>query len=339
MTNNLFLLYFVFLNILIFFQFKNLAKILNIYDLPDERKLHKNKTPLLGGLILVINLILFSILFFLKKYDAGIFFDNLSYSNYLIFLFATFEIFLLGLFDDKYNLNPNLKLFFLIVVISLTLLFDNSLIIENLIFSFTDLNIFLSKYSFAFTLLCFLLYMNACNMYDGINLQTASYNLILLFYFMVIGITDGFLNFLIIFLILIFILNKNGKIFMGDSGVYSISFIMGYIVIKIYNFENILTSDLIFILMMVPGIDMFRLFILRILNKKNPFAPDRNHIHHLLLNRFSYIQTLIILNFLIIYPLMLSVIGIQKQIIILIYVINYVFLIFFLKKQKFKNDS
>ena len=41
--------------------------------------------------------------------------------------------------------------------------------------------------------------------------------------------------------------------------------------------------------MMVPGVDMFRLFLMRILSKKNPFSPDRNHIHHLLLNKiFKY---------------------------------------------------
>ena len=41
----------------------------------------------------------------------------------------------------------------------------------------------------------------------------------------------------------------------------------------------------IFIIMMVPGLDMFRLFIQRLLNK-NPFG-DRNHIHHLLLKSMA----------------------------------------------------
>ena len=42
--------------------------------------------------------------------------------------------------------------------------------------------------------------------------------------------------------------------------------------------------------MMVPGIDMFRLFILRLYNKKIPFSPDREHVHHLLLNKFSNLK-------------------------------------------------
>ena len=40
--------------------------------------------------------------------------------------------------------------------------------------------------------------------------------------------------------------------------------------------------------MLIPGIDMFRLFILILKNKKNPFSPDRNHIHHLLQNNLGY---------------------------------------------------
>ena len=40
----------------------------NVFDYPNERKLHKHKTPLLGGLIIIINLLLFSALYFLSQY-------------------------------------------------------------------------------------------------------------------------------------------------------------------------------------------------------------------------------------------------------------------------------
>ena len=126
---------------------------------------------------------------------------------------------------------------------------------------------------------------------------------------------------------------------MGDSGVYLISFIMGYILVKIYNFDNKLTSDLIFVLMMVPGIDMFRLFIIRILNKKNPFSPDRKHIHHLLLNKFSSLKTLVILNILILYPIILTLVKFTKFVIILIFLFQYIVLIFYLEKKIIKNDN
>jgi hypothetical protein len=42
--------------------------------------------------------------------------------------------------------------------------------------------------------------------------------------------------------------------------------------------------------MLVPGLDLFRLFFERIIKGKNPFFPDRNHIHHLLLKKMSYLK-------------------------------------------------
>ena len=180
MINNFFLSYFVFLNLLIFFNFQKISKLLNIYDLPNERKLHKNKTPLLGGFIIIINLLLFLILYFFGLYYESQFHYFFSKNELIIFFLASLLIFFLGSFDDKFNLNPNLKLLFLTIIISLTLLFDNSIVINNLNFSFINQDISLGKYSFVFTLLCFLLFINACNMFDGTNLQSASYFIIVI---------------------------------------------------------------------------------------------------------------------------------------------------------------
>ena len=57
--------------------------------------------------------------------------------------------------------------------------------------------------------------------------------------------------------------------------------------------------------MLIPGIDLMRLFFLRILKKTSPFKGDKNHIHHYLIKKYSpliavaIIQTLIWLPFLI----------------------------------------
>ena len=54
---------------------------------------------------------------------------------------------------------------------------------------------------------------------------------------------------------------------------------------------------------MLPGIDMFRLFIERLINKQNPFKPDRNHFHHLLQKKISNIKLLFFYFGLIVFPL------------------------------------
>ena len=47
-----------------------------------------------------------------------------------------------------------------------------------------------------------------------------------------------------------------------------------------YNNNLIIYSDAIYLIMYLPGIELMRLYIFRVLNKKSPFEPDRNHLHH-----------------------------------------------------------
>ena len=114
---------------------------------------------------------------------------------------------------------------------------------------------------------------------------------------------------------------------MGDSGVFLCSFVLAYFMVKNYNINIIDYSDKIFILMMVPGIDMFRLFMFRILNKKNPFKPDNSHIHHILLRKFTYLQTILIIFLLVNVPIILSFFDVSSLFIILSFLFSYFFLI------------
>ena len=75
--------------------------------------------------------------------------------------------------------------------------------------------------------------------------------------------------------------------FLGDSGTYTLAFIISYIIIKSHNIEEIYPEE-IFIILSLPGLDMLRLFILRIFKGKNPFHSDRNHIHHLILKNIIH---------------------------------------------------
>ena len=271
---------FISTNILILISYNYLAKIVNVYDFPNKRKIHKIKTPLIGGIILLVNFILLIILLetgVISSLTLSNIFENKF--NYFLFSLSIILIFLIGFIDDKIDINPNLKLVCLFLIIFFVQFLDNSILITEIRFSFTNNLIYLGKYSFLFTALCFLLFINACNMFDGINLQSCLYYLILSLYLITLDSHNLFLIVMIISIFIICILNSKGKIFMGDSGVFLCSFVLAYFMVKNYNINIINYSDKIFILMMVPGIDMFRLFMFRILNKKNPFKPDNSHIH------------------------------------------------------------
>jgi UDP-GlcNAc:undecaprenyl-phosphate GlcNAc-1-phosphate transferase len=74
---------------------------------------------------------------------------------------------------------------------------------------------------------------------------------------------------------------------LGDNGSFLIGFVIAFIVISNNSTANYLTGEKIFLLMFLPGIDMFRLFVERLINKKNPFIADSSHVHHLFIKKFS----------------------------------------------------
>ena len=163
---------------------------------------------------------------------------------------------------------------------------DESLIIKEVTF-FGYNTIELHGFSKPFSILCFLLFLNALNMYDGINLQVAAYSIILFIIFILKGININF-NIIIIFSLILFAyFNYKNKCFLGDSGSNILFFIISCTVIKNYNLNNNFQIEEIFILMFLPGLDMFRLFLLRLIKGLNPFKADNNHIHHMLLKLFK----------------------------------------------------
>ena len=92
----------------------------------------------------------------------------------------------------------------------------------------------------------------------------------------------------IIIILFIFFFNISNKIFLGDSGIYILSIILSSSLIYEHNIQkNIIFADEIFFLLLLPGLDLLRLTFKRLLNFKNPFFGDREHIHHLLINNYS----------------------------------------------------
>ena len=103
---------FIPINFLILASYNSLAKYIDLYDFPNKRKIHKIKTPLIGGVILVINFIFLLILLEFGVIDKSSIGDIFSDEyKYYIFLFSGLLIFLIGIYDDKLDINTNLKLF------------------------------------------------------------------------------------------------------------------------------------------------------------------------------------------------------------------------------------
>ena len=147
---------------------------------------------------------------------------------------------------------------------------------------------------------------------------------------------------LIACLIYVLYLNLNKNIFLGDSGSLFLGCLFGFNLIYNYNLEisNIrYPVENIFIVLMLIGLDMLRVFIIRIFNKKNPFLPDRTHLHHLLLQQKIKLNiVLMIFFFLILLPIIINqFLNFSKIKIILFYIFFYCIFIIMLKKKSFNN--
>jgi UDP-N-acetylmuramyl pentapeptide phosphotransferase/UDP-N-acetylglucosamine-1-phosphate transferase len=82
------------------------------------------------------------------------------------------------------------------------------------------------------------------------------------------------------------------KIFMGDTGSLLLGLINSILVIKFINIAGSPVSTfpieaapaIGFAVLMIPLFDTLRIFAIRILDRRSPFSPDRNHVHHFLLD-------------------------------------------------------
>ncbi len=176
--------------------------------------------------------------------------------------------------------------------------------------------------------------MNAFNMFDGINLQSSSYALFVFCNFLIFFSDTLIIKILIIALMFFIFLNITNRSFLGDSGTLLLAFVISYFFIKMYNMGYINYADNIILYMLIPGLDLIRLFILRIIEKRNPLSSDRMHIHHLLSKKYTQTKTLIIIFLLICFPIVLDYLGLNSVLIIFITISAYSTLMLYISERR-----
>lgn len=327
------------ISVLIFFiLYKNknfITKKFNLIDHPyKNKKLHKTKTPLIGGLLIFICVA------YLIVIDQ-LFIINTNFIAKIITILL--PVFIIGLLDDVYNLSPAKKIIFLSSLILLFLYFNKDFLLKELYFDdFKKTYLLNDTLSFFITTFCLLLLINAFNMSDGINGLAHSISilwLIILIVFFGLNITFYFIT-LIIFLS--FVLNYQGKYFLGNSGSLFISSFIGLLTIYLYNFnlntKNLFSVEKIILIFLIPGLDMLRLFILRLSNKKSPFLGDLDHFHHLLISNLHLHKVIIYYLLLVLWPfIFVEFYKIKYFFIFLLQSIIFFFLVSLFKNSKFKN--
>ena len=194
--------------------------------------------------------------------------------------------------------------------------------------------------------MCLLTLCNAFNLIDGINglaigviiIWFVSYLVIFDYQFSIIDDSNSqiFFGIIILNLFFIFVWNVNGSYFLGDSGSLFLSYLFGMIIIKTINdnysmqliINSFVSAEQILILFLIPFLDMLRVMLSRITNKKNPFSGDRNHFHHYILNFVSNKKYVIwIYFFYVISPIALSLIFKDTKIELIIIISTLFYLV------------
>lgn len=330
---NYILLFSLFSFFIIFFKKDKITKKLGIIDKPDKkRKLHKKETSTIAGILLGVLLIPF---FLILK-------ELYQVNNSLIF-FSIMYVFVLaisGIFDDIKNISANQKFIIFIISTFILILLNESLVVEKIYFEYFDKYIYLFGTSIIFTVFCIILLINSFNLIDGKNGIFLSYIafLFIIFFFQ----NNIYFKIYIILIFILIIFNVQGKFFSGNSGTNIGSAFFAIITLYYYNTKqimpisgNILTAEIIFLIFIIPGIDMLRVFAERFAKKKHPFAPDNNHLHHLMCNIINEKIVFIPYSILFSLPYITSlVITIENLYIISIYILIYLLILIYLKKIK-----
>jgi UDP-N-acetylmuramyl pentapeptide phosphotransferase/UDP-N-acetylglucosamine-1-phosphate transferase len=266
-----------------------IAKGKKLYDEPDDkRKLHKQPIPSLGGLGMFIGFIMSVLLTINFSSEAP---------EFQYYIAAFLLIFFLGIKDDIMVLSPTKK-FVGQVVAAVILVFKANLVITNMggFMGFHHMN---TACSYSLTIFSVVVIINAFNLIDGVDGLAGSLGLIssLVFgaYFLLnqnipyAVLAFSFAGSLIAFLKYNF---HPATIFMGDTGSLTIGLVNSILVIKFietagtYTFYPVSSAPAIgFGILLLPLMDTLRVFAVRIIHGRSPFSPDRNHIHHLLLNK------------------------------------------------------
>ena len=308
----------------------------NYQNNTEEVRLSKRNVPPLGGIAIALSFLLSVRL--LGQAD----------SNFITIGLFGVAIALLGAFDDFFNLNWKIKLFFQILFVTVPIsLLNVFLNFESMIGIDLNnsLNIFIST--------CWIvLLINSINFIDnmdglavvitgGISIQIV----ILTYIFSQNKLTD--ISIILLFTMLgFFVFNfPPAKLYLGDSGSLFIGFLLGFISILFTwnNADNQILSYVISPIVLfftIPLLDFFVIMHYRISNKLSPTTGGTDHIsHRLLALRFSEKKVLFlffiysVINFILIICFVILE-GWLSVFSFLLYVVQLIAMFNYLKKLK-----
>ena len=253
-----------------------LAPLIGAIDLPDARKVHTLAIPRIGGIAMIMGVIV-PVLFWLPL-------DQKHISLLLAFSVLLF----FGLWDDRSNLHYRIKFLGQLLAVIIMVL-GGDVVIRNMPFLDQPLPDFIA---IPFTVFALVGITNAINLSDGLDGLAGGTTLLSFCMIAFMGFQSGNPDLVILCMavagaIMGFLRHNTypARVFMGDTGSQFLGFSAGVFVIILSQTVNLAMSPVIPLLLLgLPILDTFAVMAQRIYEKRSPFSPDKNHIHHKLLS-------------------------------------------------------
>jgi UDP-N-acetylmuramyl pentapeptide phosphotransferase/UDP-N-acetylglucosamine-1-phosphate transferase len=230
-----------------------------------------DEVPLSGGIIFLLSILIF--------YEPEFF-------QFRIILLA---IFLIGMFSDINFISSPIKRITLQIMVISVFLYVIPTYIHSVRWDFFDYYLQNSYLGYFFTLLCLTVLINGSNFMDGLNIFVVGYFLIVTY--LMFNLSNDFnlnLDFYLIkivlaILLVIFVFNFFGLLFLGDGGAYLISFVLGYTLINFSNDNNEFVSPYFTACMLwYPAYENLFSITRKKINNKSATKADKTHLHQLL---------------------------------------------------------
>lgn len=273
---------------------KKVAVYLKVYAEENERTVHKGKVARIGGVAIFVSFIV-SMAISVDIFSNGI--DSMIQS----LLISCCIIFIGGLIDDMMDLHPIVKFGFqAIAAINLIWFGGVELGVIHLPFGII---IDMGVVSFVISFFWIVGITNAVNLIDGLDGLAGGVSSIILFTIAAISFIDGrYLDVGMLSLLLagatlgFLVFNIHpASIFMGDCGALFLGFFIASISLMGFKSSTFITLGFPILLLAVPIIDTVSAMLRRILRGQSIAHADKNHLHHVLKNRFGHRKTVFII--------------------------------------------
>jgi len=269
---------------LFIWQFIPLAVRLGLVDKPGGHKTHQGLIPVIGGLAMFAGII------------ASLAFFNLPLQQLGPILFAGLLVLAVGTIDDKFFLSSLVRFVTQIGAALIIVTGDKALLIDLGHLVSTD-TLYLGSWAIPLTVFATVGVINAVNMTDGLDGLAGGLCIVTLSAITIlISMNTLAANYFIIPIIFISVLSaflmfnlrtpwlKRAKIFMGNGGSMLLGVLLAWLLIKFsQGTARSFDPTIALWIFAIPLLDTVTIMLRRLLKGKSPFAPDREHLHHLFL--------------------------------------------------------